>query len=404
MHHSGCFVALVVAPLLLLTTSAPVVSAFSVHHGPPRARRSFHGGSTSLVSRTTRLHVTPLVDVSLVAAAADPGWMQSAESFVLNHLPDVIRQEEEPFKYAFMFPTMTCMAVLCQSAGIGGAALLSPLFLLVFPLLGPEYPLSSAASAIASALLTECFGFCSGLSGYWRRGLVDWSVAVKFWWLTIPAALLGAMMEPAVASETTLLRGVYATLMIGLCLFLTISERPDTLPEDCSVLEDKGQIIKNRTASDGTVYTYLEPAPPLDNLSAASATVSGASLTGLLGVGMGEVVLPQLVRGACMPLPVAAGTSVAIVVVTALTAAAVQFALLATDLALQQPALTLPQALVQVIPWSLVQYTVPGAILGGQIAPWIASRRLLDDQAVESAVAMLFGVIGVAFGAKCIFG
>ena len=47
------------------------------------------------------------------------------------------------------------------------------------------------------------------------------------------------------------------------------------------------------------------------------ATAAGGSLTGLLGVGIGEVVLPQLVRGCCMPLPVAAGTSVAIVVTTA---------------------------------------------------------------------------------------
>ena len=31
-----------------------------------------------------------------------------------------------------------------------------------------------------------------------------------------------------------------------------------------------------------------------------------ARATGLLGVGVGEVVLPQLVRSCCMPLPLAA--------------------------------------------------------------------------------------------------
>ena len=35
-----------------------------------------------------------------------------------------------------------------------------------FPLLGPEYPLDSAAAAFNVALLTECFGFGSGLIGY----------------------------------------------------------------------------------------------------------------------------------------------------------------------------------------------------------------------------------------------
>ena len=72
-------------------------------------------------------------------------------------------------QYAFMLPTATLVATSCQLAGIGGAALFSPIFLLVFPFLGPQYPLETAGAALASALLTECFGFASGLSGYARR-------------------------------------------------------------------------------------------------------------------------------------------------------------------------------------------------------------------------------------------
>jgi hypothetical protein len=52
----------------------------------------------------------------------------------------------------------------------------------------------------------------------------------------------------------------------------------------------------------------------------------------------------------------------------------------------------------------LVQYTVPGAILGGQIAPWLTSRRILDDETVEMVVAVLFGLIGTAFAAKLVIG
>ena len=73
-------------------------------------------------------------------------------------------------RYAFMLPTATLVATSCQLAGIGGAALFSSIFLLVFPFLGSQYPLDSAAVAFASALLTEYFGFASGLSGYARRG------------------------------------------------------------------------------------------------------------------------------------------------------------------------------------------------------------------------------------------
>jgi uncharacterized membrane protein YfcA len=354
--------------------------------------------SRSNVQKHQRHYMTPN-DVHDTLANTFPALASSA-----SQIQNYIASEDDPLKYAFMFPIVTCVAVTCQLAGIGGAALLSPIFLLVFPLLGPEFPLKTAASAIACALLTECFGFMSGLTGYWRRGLVDWGVAAKFWGLALPAALVGALAEPYLASQTTALRAVYATLMISLCLYLTFSEKPEELPDDCPVPDDDDGDIRVKETSDGTVYTYLKPDPPTSSWNTIAATVSGASLTGLLGVGIGEVILPQLVRIACVPLPVAAGTSVAVVVLTALTAAAVQFFSLATDLAMQNPDLSMAQALSQVIPWDLVQFTIPGAVLGGQIAPYIASRRLLDDEIIEQVVAALFGVIGVAFAAKAVVG
>lgn len=360
----------------------------------------------------------------------------------------------DPFQYAFMFPVMTLVAIVCQCAGIGGAALLSPIFLLIFPWLGPSYPLSSAASSIACALLTECFGFASGLTGYWRRGLVDWKIAAGFLQWSVPAAIVGALIEPRLASQTTLLRGVYATLMLSLCVYLTLvkQQSPSSklavlsivptelrkIDEEENVLTDKDSDdgmelmtldrddcmpsdnddadmidpmmnhdharYKIKQAADGTMYRYLKPSAALSTWKTTVATVSGAGLTGLLGVGIGEVVLPQLIRRMNMPLPVAAGTSVAIVVVTALTAASVQFFTLASDLSAMDETASLGQSLVRVVPWSLVQYTIPGAILGGQIAPWIAAKSILDDKVVEQAVAILFGVIGLAFAIKCVAG
>lgn len=65
-------------------------------------------------------------------------------------------------RYAFMFPVGVCVATCAQMAGIGGAAIMGPLFLLGFPLLGPEYPLKSLAASVATAILCEAFGFTSG--------------------------------------------------------------------------------------------------------------------------------------------------------------------------------------------------------------------------------------------------
>lgn len=140
------------------------------------------------------------------------------------------------------------------------------------------------------------------------------------------------------------------------------------------------------------------------------ATVGGGSLTGLLGVGIGEVILPQLVRGSCMPVPLAAGTSVAVVVVTALTAASVQFVALAAsvqtgDAAAGGAGLSgLMEGLAQVIPWSLVRFTIPGVLLGGQIAPYLNSRGVIEDEDIEKFAVGLFGVVGTAFAVKAVVG
>lgn len=303
-------------------------------------------------------------------------------------------------QYSFMLPTATLVATSCQLAGIGGAALFSPIFLLVFPLLGPQYPLESAAAALASALLTECFGFASGLSGYARRGLVDWEVAGRYIVSSVPTAVLGACSAKYVASSPVLLQVLYATLMLGLASYLLIAPRPEEIAEaaadeECSVDATEGRAVRSKTASDGTEFTYLSP--PEGSKRSTLATAAGGSLTGLLGVGIGEVILPQLVRGNCMPLPVAAGTSVAIVVTTALTAAVVQFLTLASSLDGDG---TLAEGLVRIVPWTLVQYTIPGVLIGGQVAPFLASRGQFSDEQIETYTATLFAVVGIAFAIK----
>ena len=285
--------------------------------------------------------------------------------------------------YAFMLPTATVVATTCQLCGIGGAALFSPIFLLVFPLLGPQYPLASPAAAVASALLTEAFGFSSGLVGYARRGLVVWDVAADLAKVAVPVAVAGAAVAPLVAGDVRALRACYALLMLGLSARLLAGERDD--PDAC-VYEGAREVVD----SDGVSYTF--DAPERD--AAGQAQVAGgAFLTGLLGVGVGEVVLPSLTRDCGMPVPVAAGSSVAVVFAAAAAAAVAQFAQLADAAGGDVAA---------VVPWDLVAFTVPGVVLGGQIAPRLAGR--LPDAVVEAAAGALFGGVGVAFAVKAAAG
>ena len=64
--------------------------------------------------------------------------------------------------YWFMFPVSIWVAACAVSAGIGGAALFAPIFLIIFPLLGQKYVISTARTSIVLAIIIETFGFSSG--------------------------------------------------------------------------------------------------------------------------------------------------------------------------------------------------------------------------------------------------
>ncbi len=46
----------------------------------------------------------------------------------------------------FMFPVSICIATTAMLSGIDGAALSTPVFIIVFPLIGPGYPLATPAA------------------------------------------------------------------------------------------------------------------------------------------------------------------------------------------------------------------------------------------------------------------
>ena len=81
-----------------------------------------------------------------------------------------------------------------------------------------------------------------------------------------------------------------------------------------------GSPIKSITGRDGTTYTYKKPQQGVG----AIATGVGGFLTGLLGVGIGEVVMPQLAKRNGVPIPVAAATSVFVVIVVVAAASFTQ--------------------------------------------------------------------------------
>ncbi len=283
--------------------------------------------------------------------------------------------------YWFMFPVSILVATSAMLSGIGGAALFIPIFVIIFPMIGPEYPMATAA-AIGTALMTEVFGFSSGFVGYHRKRLIDFRSALPYLSVAVPVAIAGALMLALLKEHEIFLKGSYAVLMLVLCpVILRHSPPPHIDPTHPDNDPTGKRPILRLTDRRGFTYVYRKPK---QGASGGLFTGLGAFLTGLLGVGIGEVIMPQLVKRNHVPVAVAAATSVFTVIVTIASASFTQVAAL------------IAAGGVNAIPWNLVCYTIPAVIIGGQIGPWLQGR--IAQRKVERAIAILFGVIGLAMG------
>ena len=132
--------------------------------------------------------------------------------------------------YWFMFPVSILVATCAMLSGIGGAALFTPIFILIFPLLGPEYTLNTTIAAIAAALITQTFGFLSGFIGYYRRRLIDFTLAWRIIRIAVPVAVLGALTAGIV--HDSILLASYALLVAALAFVMWRNRAPELhLPE-----------------------------------------------------------------------------------------------------------------------------------------------------------------------------
>lgn len=253
--------------------------------------------------------------------------------------------------YWFMFPVAIVVATCAMLSGIGGAALFTPIFVLLFPILGPEYVLASTFAAISTALLTQTFGFMSGFIGYYRRRMIDFDLAVRFVKITVPIGILGALVAHAV--HDGILIAAYAMLVFVLAIgMLFLRKAPPSRPN----------------------YDDAARKPDVRDSDFVLAG-GGAFLTGLVSVGIGEVLISRLTKRG-IPVGIAAATSVAIVFATILAATTTLVTQLIRD------------GGVGAVPWNLILYEVPGVMIGGQIGPRLAGR--VSQRTMERAIGVLF--------------
>lgn len=214
--------------------------------------------------------------------------------------------------YWFMLPACILIASVAMFSGISGAALLTPTFLIGFPLFG--VPRLTTLAATATSLFLESSGFGTGLYRYLKLRLVDDKTARSMILITLPSGALGSIV--ALFVPVLILKIGY-----GVADFCAHGLR------------------LQRVLSGG-----------------------GAVLAGMISTGVGEATLPALVRRSRFPVPVAAATSTVIVASTVVGAAATHLLEL------------LAEGGVGAIPWNLIVWAVPGSVIGAFVGTRLQGR------------------------------
>ncbi len=286
--------------------------------------------------------------------------------------------------YWFMFPLCILIASAAMLTGISGTAMLTPFLLLAFPILG--VPVLSPTQAVGMALFTEFFGFLSGVEGYRRRGLIDYRTGWRLAAVAVPTIVAASLISQYV--PPAFLKGAYGVLMILLATYLVGTAPANIRRGDLKVLpatvdriprRREGREERRIRSRDGEEYRYLV----CDARAGYLITAAGAAMEGLVSVGLGELEMPNLVKRCKIPVAVSAATSVFVIAVTVLSGS------LTSILALLQ------RDGVAAIPWNLIAYTVPGAVIGGQLGARFQGR--FSSAATERFIAVLFAIVGVAF-------
>ncbi len=271
--------------------------------------------------------------------------------------------------YWFMFPVCILVAGMAMFSGISGAALLTPLFFVGFPLMG--VPTLTTIEAIGTALFLETSGFVSGVYGYMKRKLIDWKLATALIYFALPAGVFGALIARQVPAQA--LKITYGLAMFGLAYLLFKHVDLDRAEMVCG--GEHGGDERTVTSSSGETYDYC-----VHDLGVSkSLSVVGGTATGMISTGIGETTLPTLIRRVRMPVAVAAATSTLVVAGTVAGAATTHGIQLAAEGGLEA------------IPWNLLVWAVPGAIIGAQLGSRLQGH--IDETASRLFFAGLFFVI-----------
>jgi uncharacterized membrane protein YfcA len=214
-------------------------------------------------------------------------------------------------QYWYMFPIAILIATIAMASGVGGATFFSPLFILALGL-PPEV-------AIGTGLITEVFGFASGLFAYIRKRLIDFSLGLTLLVVTIPLALVGTWVAGLVDAE--ILKVILGVGLFAVALsFLRAPEHKDVVRMNDAIDEEYGgdKAETCLVTADGEQVCYTVCNKTEGRLIAGV----GGLFVGMISTGLGELNGYFLLQRCRVPSKVSVATSVFVVALTALSASA----------------------------------------------------------------------------------
>jgi uncharacterized membrane protein YfcA len=248
-------------------------------------------------------------------------------------------------EYWFLLPVGVSIAFLAMSSGVSAGNFWVPVYLL--------WTQFDAPVAFWMTLATMLCGYGSGVVRNLYQGSIHRSFLVQYLPLTVPAAVIGAYLSPALnISWLILLFGVFV----------------------CGY------------GARMLVQKWHQPATQQRRLAGRpwGIAISGGALLGLITVGLGELMLPRMLADRNLSRPVdAVGAAVLIIFVTSLAATLTRLNGPFTTALVEQHTMLL----------SAIAFAAPGVILGGQLGPMLARR--FNAHTLQLYVAVLLILVGV---------
>lgn len=266
-----------------------------------------------------------------------------------------------------MLPAAIAIATIAMGAGVEGATFFSPFFIIVLGL--------DPTTAIGAGLITEVFGFSSGLYAYYRRGAIDYQMGMQLLLVTVPAALFGVWVAHFIPAD--ILKAILGMGLVVVAISFFRTPDHDLMNQMDARAQQSGDRAERRVVTtDGTRHCYT-----VFNRTEGLFTGSiGGTFIGMLSTGLGELNGYLLLQRCRIPSTIAVATSVFVVALTALAASVSHAVQLASA-----DAATLHQVT------SLLVFTVPGVLIGGQLGPRAAAK--IPDDVLEKGMGVLFLIV-----------